>query len=48
MFKIMQIDSKIFQKCVSYRKIPIEDKKRGTCPQNHTAGPSVLNCVDTH
>ena len=38
MFKIMQIDSKIFQKCVSYRKIPIEDKKRGTCPQNHTAG----------
>ena len=39
MLKIRQIDPKISKKCVSCCKIPTQDKKRGTCPQNSTAGP---------
>ena len=37
--KIRQIDPKISTKWVSYGKIPTQDKKCGTCPQNPTAGP---------
>ena len=39
MVKIRQMDPKISKKCVSYCKIPTEDKKCGTCPQNPTNGP---------
>ena len=38
MLKIMQIDPKITKKCVGYSKIPTQCKKRGTCPENQTAG----------
>ena len=33
------IDPKISKKCVSYCKIPTQDKKHGTSPQNPTVGP---------
>ena len=40
MLKIRRIGPKISKKCISYYKIPTQDKKRGTCPQNPTAGPT--------
>ena len=39
MMKIRQIDPKISQKCISYCKNSTLDKKRGSFPQNPTAGP---------
>ena len=39
MSKIRQIDPKISKKCLNYCKNPTHDKKRGTWPQNPTAGP---------
>ena len=39
MLKIRQIDPKISKQCVTYCIIPTQDKKRGTCPQNPSAGP---------
>ena len=39
MLKIRQIDPKISKKCVSYCKIPTQDKNHGTSPSNPTAGP---------
>ena len=38
MSKIRQIDPKISKKCLNYCKNPTHDKKRGTWPQNPTAG----------
>ena len=39
MLKIRQIDPKISKKCISYCKNSTPDKKRGSFPQNPTAGP---------
>ena len=39
MSKIRKIDPKISKKYVNYYKNPTHNKKRGTCPQNPTAGP---------
>ena len=39
MLKIRQIEPKISKKCISYCKNSSHDKKRGSCPQNPTAGP---------
>ena len=39
MLKIRQIDPDVYKKCVSYSKHPTYDRKRMSCPQNHTAGP---------
>ena len=39
MLKIKQIDPKISQICVNYRKNPINDKTRWSYPQNPTDGP---------
>ena len=38
MMKIRQFDPKISKKCVSYSKIPTQDKNRETSPYNSTAG----------
>ena len=38
MLKIKQIDPKISQKCISFCKIPTQDKNQGISP-NPTAGP---------
>ena len=37
-----KIDPKISKECVSYCKIPTQDKKRGTFPKNPTAGPQTI------
>ena len=37
--KMLKIEPKICKKCVSYCKIPTQDKNRGTSPLNPIAGP---------
>ena len=39
MLEIRKIKPKISKKCGSYRKHPSHNRKRGTYPQNPTAGP---------
>ena len=37
--KMLKIDRELSQKCVSYCKIPTQDKKPGSCFQNLIADP---------